>query len=101
MVCLDHGSPVEAVAFMPSEALLVSAGGHEVRVWDLVAGGRQLFRLTPHNKTVTWLGFSNGRKRLVTASLDAQMRFHDVATFKTVHHITFPSPVLSAVIAVS
>ncbi len=26
VLCLDHGSPVEAVAFMPNEALLISAG---------------------------------------------------------------------------
>ncbi len=26
VLCVDHGSPVEAVAFMPNESLLVSAG---------------------------------------------------------------------------
>ena len=29
---LDHGSPVEDVALLPNDALLVSAGGHEVKV---------------------------------------------------------------------
>ena len=82
-------------------SLAFGPGGHEIRVWDLVSGGRRLFRTSPHNKTVTWLGFSNGRRRLVSASLDAQIKFHDVATFATVHSIRFPSPVLSAAVAVS
>ena len=29
---LDHGSPVEDVALLPNDALLVSAGGHDVKV---------------------------------------------------------------------
>ena len=32
---LDHGSPVEDVALLPNDALLVSAGGHEVKVRKL------------------------------------------------------------------
>ncbi len=69
-------------------------------MWDLVSGGRQLFRLSPHNKTVTCLGFANGQRRVVTASLDGHVKFHDVATLATVHQIKFPSPILSAAVAV-
>lgn len=32
---LDHGAPVEDVAFFPSGGLLVSAGGTSLCVWDL------------------------------------------------------------------
>jgi U3 small nucleolar RNA-associated protein 15 len=33
---LDHGAPVEDVAFFPSGGLLVSAGGTSLCVWDLL-----------------------------------------------------------------
>lgn len=101
VAAVDHGAPVEAVVFMPGEALVASAGGHEVRIWDLVAGGRLLCKLARHNKTVTSLSFSNGRSRLVTASLDSHVKFHDVSTFRTVHQIKLPSPILTAGVAVS
>ena len=92
---LDHGSPVEDVSLLPNDALLVSAGGHQVKVWDLLSGGRLLTRLAPHNKTVTCLGSANGRTRLVTGSLDGHVKFFDVATFRQVHSIKFPSPILN------
>jgi hypothetical protein len=33
---LDHGAPVEDVAFFPSGGLMVSAGGISLCVWDLL-----------------------------------------------------------------
>jgi len=96
--CFDHGSPVEAVMFFPNGTLLASAGGHEVRIWDLIAG-RMLAKMMPHNKTVTSLGMAMNNSRIVTASLDRQVKLHDVSTFQTVHSINFPSPVLSAAVA--
>ena len=38
--------------------------------------------------------------RLVTASLDRHLKFHDLNTFETVHTIPFPSPILSAGVSV-
>ncbi len=94
-ISLDHGSPVEDVALLPNDALLVSVGGHDVKVWDLLSGGRLLSRLSPHNKTITCLSSASNRTRLVTGSLDGHVKFHDVSTFKTVHSIKFPSPILT------
>lgn len=96
----DHGSPVEAVLLMPNDALLVSAGGHDIKIWDLLSGSRRpLKTFSPHNKTITTLGFANGSTRLVSGSLDTHVKFHDISTFQTVHSVKFPSPVLSAVVA--
>jgi len=33
---VDHGAPVEDVAFFPSGGLMVSAGGTSICVWDLL-----------------------------------------------------------------
>jgi len=37
--------------------------------------------------------------RLVTTSLDRQLKFHDISNFKTVHSLSLPSPILSAAVA--
>eukprot|EP00775_Hariotina_reticulata_P014922 gene14922-15127_t len=49
----DHGAPVEACAFFPSGSLLVTAGGTQLCVWDLLSGGKLLRRLSNFQKTVT------------------------------------------------
>jgi hypothetical protein len=44
---LDHGQPLEDVAFFPSGGLLVSAGGNYLNVWDILAG-------EPHKAMAEW-----------------------------------------------
>lgn len=95
-----HGSPVEAVMMLPNGTMLVSAGGNEVKIWDLLSGNRLLKTISTHNKTVTSIGLARDNTRLVTGSLDRQLKFHELSTFKTVHSINFPSPVLSACVSV-
>jgi len=97
-MCFDHNSPVESVMFFPNGSLLASAGVNDIRIWDLIAG-KLLAKFNPHNKTVTCLGMAMNNSRLVTGSLDRQVKFHDVSTFKTVHSINFPSPVMTAAVA--
>ena len=75
-------------------------GGPEIKIWDLLAGGRLLTTMSPHNKTVTSLGFASRGTRLMTSSLDRQVKFHNLSTFKTVHSVSFPSPVLTAAVSV-
>ncbi len=36
---LDHGAPVEALAFFPSGGLAVSAGGSYLCIWDVIRCG--------------------------------------------------------------
>jgi U3 small nucleolar RNA-associated protein 15 len=91
-----HGSPVEAVLMLPNGTLLVTAGGSEVKIWDLLAGNRLLTTINAHNKTVTSLGLATNNTRLVTASLDRQLKLHDLSTWQVVHSLTFPSAILSA-----
>ena len=96
-----HGCPVEAVMMLPSGTMLVTAGGNDVKIWDLLSGNRLLKTISTHNKTVTSLSLARENTRLVTSSLDRQIKFHDLSTFKTVHSINFPSPILSTGVAVS
>lgn len=103
---LEHGAPVESVAFFPSGRLLATAGGPSVCVWDVAAGGRLLQRLTNHQKTVTSVdvvdvldaGGAAGA-RLVSGALDGHVKVYDLDSFTVSYAYKYPAPVLSVAVA--
>ncbi|CAB4061219.1 UTP15 [Lepeophtheirus salmonis] len=77
VVTLDHGSPVEDILFLQGGALLASAGGHHVILWDLTAG-KYLAKMSPHSKTITSLStvaVSPDDKLICTGSSDGLVQF--------------------------
>ncbi|KAK7870109.1 hypothetical protein R5R35_011087 [Gryllus longicercus] len=92
---VDHGAPVECVMFLPSGGIFLSAGGTEVRVWDALAGGRLLAKLSQHHKTVTCLHLASDNKRIMSGSLDRHVKIYDVASYKVVHTLDYPNSILS------
>ncbi|XP_040565487.1 U3 small nucleolar RNA-associated protein 15 homolog [Lepeophtheirus salmonis] len=99
VVTLDHGSPVEDILFLQGGALLASAGGHHVILWDLTAG-KYLAKMSPHSKTITSLSTSNNGTRIVSASLDRKVVFSDItSTFKPVFSLSSPSPLLRVAVS--
>nr|SVE93611.1 EOG090X05X9 [Scapholeberis mucronata] len=94
-ITVDHGSPVESVLMYPGNSIFVSVGGTELRVWDMLAGGRLLARVSQHHKTITCLQLASDGKRLVTGGLDRHAKIYDVQSYQVVHTLDFPSPVLS------
>lgn len=99
---LDHGAPIEDVKFFPSGGLAVTAGGTSLCVWDIMAGGRLLHRLSQHQKTVTCVALSPlagpdsaAAPRMLSGSLDGHVKVYDLDTFKVTHASKYPGPVLS------
>lgn len=93
--------PVEDVLMFPSGSAALSASGPILRVWDLVAGGRCVRAMSNHQKTVTVLAFDGRASRLLTGGLDQMVKVYDVSTYKVVHTMKYPAPVLSLAISVS
>jgi U3 small nucleolar RNA-associated protein 15 len=91
---MSHGAPVEALLMNAAGTLLVSAGLNMVKVWDVV-GGKVLHSVSMHNKTVTCLAFGRSGTRLLTGSLDQQIKVHDLATMDVVHTMRFDEPILA------
>ncbi len=65
----------------PAGSLLVSAGGNQLCIWDLVGGGRLLRRLTNFQKTVTCVELSPlagpdsaAAPRMLAGSLDGHVK---------------------------
>ncbi|XP_064546651.1 U3 small nucleolar RNA-associated protein 15 homolog [Drosophila montana] len=96
---LDHGSPVESMLFLPSGSIFITAGGTQVRVWDLISGCRLLTTMSQHHKTITCLRLGSDGRRLLSGGLDRHVKIYDVSTYKTVHTLTYPNAVVSLAVA--
>ncbi|XP_045775475.1 U3 small nucleolar RNA-associated protein 15 homolog [Maniola jurtina] len=99
VLTVNHGSPVESTLFLPSGGIFISAGGTEIKVWDIFNGGKLLANISQHHKTVTTLRLASNNSRLMSASLDRHVKIYDLATFKVVNNIDFPNAVLSMAIS--
>jgi RNA polymerase sigma factor (sigma-70 family) len=79
---LRHPGTVEAVAFSPDGAILVSAGEDQtIRLWDR-ATGKEVRTLTGHQGPVTALAVSADGKTLASASRDQTVRLWELASGK-------------------
>ncbi|KAF9567314.1 WD40 repeat-like protein [Agrocybe pediades] len=92
----DHSTktPVEQVLMFPTGTVALSSSGPILRTWDIVAGGRCIRALSNHQKTITSLTFNAKADRLLTASLDQMVKVYDVSTYKVVHTMRYPAPLL-------
>eukprot|EP00188_Purpureofilum_apyrenoidigerum_P003908 Plantae.Rhodophyta-Purpureofilum_apyrenoidigerum.ctg4221.p1 GENE.Plantae.Rhodophyta-Purpureofilum_apyrenoidigerum.ctg4221~~Plantae.Rhodophyta-Purpureofilum_apyrenoidigerum.ctg4221.p1 ORF type:complete len:536 (+),score=64.22 Plantae.Rhodophyta-Purpureofilum_apyrenoidigerum.ctg4221:134-1741(+) len=95
VLTLNHGYPVESVLLLPGGGLAVTAGGPEVRIFDLFAGGRLLRRLTNHAKAVTSVCVDPSGSRLLTGGLDQKIKVHDMNTFEVQTSMSFRGQILS------
>ncbi|XP_012281749.1 U3 small nucleolar RNA-associated protein 15 homolog [Orussus abietinus] len=92
---VNHEAPVESLLFLPSGGIFLSAGGTEVKVWDALAGGRLLAKLSHHHKTIMCLRIASNGHRILSGSLDRHIKIYDTGTYNVVHTLDYPSGVLS------
>ncbi|XP_022728312.1 protein SLOW WALKER 1-like [Durio zibethinus] len=102
---VNHGKPVEDVIYLPSGGLIATAGGNSVKIWDLIGGGRMVYSMESHNKTVTSIcvgrvGKGNGggeamEDRILSVGLDGYMKVFDYGNMKITHSMRFPAPLMS------
>ncbi|KAF8076447.1 Trp-Asp repeat-containing protein [Lyophyllum atratum] len=92
-------APIEQVLMFPSGTVALSSAGPIIRVWDIVAGGRCIRALSNHQKTVTALAFDANAGRLLTGALDQMIKVYDVSSYKVVHTMRYPAPILCLAIS--
>ncbi|KAL5258686.1 hypothetical protein ACHWQZ_G009224 [Mnemiopsis leidyi] len=92
---LDHGSPVESIVVLPSGGIAISCGSNKIKVWDVHRSGTQLTTLSNHQKTITCLALDFSNTRLLSSSLDHQVKMYDLSTYKVTHSIKYSAPVLA------
>lgn len=96
-ITMDHGQPVETAVAFPGGAMLASAGGPAVRLWDLAAGGT-LMQAMPeaHSKAVTSMCLDGQASTLLTASFDGFAKVWNVAGLEHLYSYHLPAPILCA-----
>ncbi|KAL2940650.1 Protein SLOW WALKER 1 [Bienertia sinuspersici] len=101
---INHGKPVEDVTFLPSGGMIATAGGNVVKIWDVVGGGKCVYSMETHNKTVTSLcvgkvgrdsGEESNQYRLMSVSLDGYLKVFDYSKMKITFSMRFPAPLVS------
>jgi U3 small nucleolar RNA-associated protein 15 len=96
-----HESNVEQV--MPiteTGATLASAGGLDVRIWDLVGGRADALRtMQNHARGVTCLAKTLDGGRLLTGGVDGHIKVYDTQAWKVVHSVKYPGSILSAAVS--
>jgi len=100
-ITMDHQAPVEAVLMFPSGSMVVSAGGNEIKIWDILGGGKLLHTLSNHQKTITCLSFDGTGQRLLSGSLDHQIKIYNTSDYEVVYSVKYPSPIVSLGVSVS
>ncbi|KAL6176192.1 hypothetical protein ACLB2K_052827 [Fragaria x ananassa] len=101
---VNHGKPVEDVMFLPSGGLIATAGGDSVKIWDLIGGGKLVYSMESHNKTVTSIcvgkvGKLSGEEaqqyRILSVALDGYLKVFNYAKMRVTHSMRFPAPLMS------
>ncbi|KAK9474421.1 WD40-repeat-containing domain protein [Dipodascopsis tothii] len=91
---LEHGAAVESVLPLTGTTVL-SAGGPEVKVWDIVSG-RTVAHLTNFQKTVTSLCLGGGETNAVLAgALDGHVKVFDTTSWEVKFGWKFGGAILS------
>ena len=57
---MNHGHPIDSSLITPSGTILITAGGNEIKLWDLIMGGRLLHTFWIYEKNIKlalWSGF--------------------------------------------
>ena len=80
--------------FLPSGGLVATAGGNSVKIWDFIGGGRMVYSMESHTKTVTSVcvgrvgkvNVEEGREhRVLSVGLDGYMKVFDYGRMKVTH----------------
>lgn len=96
---MSHGSPVESLLFLPAGGIFLSAGGTDIKVWDMFASGKLRAQISQHHKTVTCLRLASSGRRFMSAGLDRHVKVYDIVSYQPVHSFDFPNAVLSLGVA--
>lgn len=103
LIRAGESQPIYDALPFPSGTMALSASGSAgiIRLWDLVAGGRCVRAMSNHQKSVTCLAFDGSAGRLLSGGLDQMVKVYDISTYKVVHTMRYPAPVLCLAVSVS
>jgi len=99
VLTLTHSQPVEDCIVPSSGAMLLAASGPEVKVWDIISGGKLLHTFNNHQKNVSALALESSGSRFISAGLDGQLKVYSLKTMQVAHGMKMGAPLLSVAIS--
>lgn len=96
---MDHGQPVEFCLISPSGALALSAGGNQVKLWDILSGGKLLHTFNNHLKNITGLCMNASGARLLSCGLDGMVKVYNMESLQVVYGVKYSGPCASLALA--
>ena len=102
---LRHGADTSGVVFsvlpLRGGAMVATAGGNGIKVWDMVAGPHvPLKEMWNHQKEVTSLCTNKDGSRVLAGGLDGHLKIYDITNWRVVHGVKYPAGILSVSLSV-
>lgn len=100
-----HGQRTSGIVYsvlpLKGGTTFLTGGGSGVKVWDITAGTESPVKeMWNHQKEVTALCGNIDGSRILAGGLDGHIKIYDVATWKVVHGIKYPSGILTVSLSV-
>jgi U3 small nucleolar RNA-associated protein 15 len=90
-----HDKPVENMIMTRSGTMLMAAVGNEVKVWDLIAGGKLLHTFSNHQKNISGLCLESGGARMMSCGLDGLVKVYSLRSMQVCHGLRVGAPLMS------
>jgi U3 small nucleolar RNA-associated protein 15 len=92
---VNHGHPIEASLITASGSIAITAGGNEVKLWDILSGGKLLHTFNNHQKNITSICFDGHQSRLLSSGLDGHVKIYSLNTLSVIHGLKFDAPLMN------
>lgn len=91
--------PISHCMITASGSMLISAGNNQVKVWDLLGGGRLLHTFSNHQKNVTSLAMDITSSRLISCGLDGHVKIYNFHDMQVAHGFKCAAPLMCVAIS--
>ena len=92
-------NPIEYCMFSSSGTIVYTASGNEVKMWDLIGGGRLLHTFSNHQKNITGLCTDGTGSKLLSCGLDGLVKIYNMQSLQVAHGLKIGSPLSSIAVA--
>lgn len=110
---VNHEHPIEDLMFHGNGNLLISSGGNEIKVWDIIKGSSNtsssndttssnspmLYNMNNHQKTITSICMDSTKSRLISGGLDGHLKIYNMSNFAVVHGFKYDFPIISLAVS--
>jgi U3 small nucleolar RNA-associated protein 15 len=101
----NHGSQSSGIVYtvlpLRGGMTFMTAGGSGIKIWDMTAGTKYPVKeMWNHQKEVTALCHNANGSRVLAGGLDGHIKIYDVSTWKVVHGVKYPAPILTVSLSV-